>query len=353
MWIKVDQDLRQHFKVKQMARILDTSVAAVCGHMQFLWSWALDYAPNGDISRFDAWDIADAAGWDGDPEQFYDALFAVGGKDRPGFLEHGDDGAVMIHDWMEHTGKIFESNQKDRDRKKETRSAKKEGKMNPPDEVGSDSNTPEPSADIHGMSPEVRERPTDILGHPTDIHRTSPDVRPLDIDLDLERDREGSKTDVNARARATDAPTPPENSVDAESVAAIWTEILVPHGFRKCEKVGDWLRDAVRERVQEDLARASPEWWRETFGRAAQSKWLLRAKFFTLSWAVKSGEHLEKIRGGHYEDWRFSGKGKAEIAEDAPRDINELLGELGMPLVASSAVPIEMAELQEVVEGGA
>lgn len=334
MWIKVDQGLRQHFKIKQMARMLDTSAAAVCGHLQFLWSWALDYAPNGDISRFDAWDIADAAGWDGDPNRFYEALFAVGGKDRPGFLEHGDHGAVLIHDWMEHTGKIFETNQKDRDRMKNYRSAKK-------DNV----NVPEPSPNVHehegGYPPAVHEQDTNVPERSPNVHEQNENVRRIDLDLDLERDREESKTDVNARTRATDAPAPPENSIDAEEVAAIWTEILEPIGFQKCGNAGDWLKKAVYDRVQEDLARASPEWWRETFGRAAQSKWLLRAKFFTLSWAVKNGEHLEKIRDGHYEDWRFAGKGsKAQIVEDAPRDINELLGELGMPLVADSVMPI-------------
>src|SRR5688572_2666186 len=104
-WIESHQELRDHPKVKRLARLLDISVPEAIGHMHCLWWWAVDYATDGDVSRFDALDLADAAMWCGDPERFAKALVECGPSDQAGFL----DVDWRLHDWGQYVGGILAS----------------------------------------------------------------------------------------------------------------------------------------------------------------------------------------------------------------------------------------------------
>lgn len=109
-WIESNQELARHPKAIKAARVLDISVPAVVGHLHFLWWWCLEYAQDGDLSRFDAPDIADAAGWEGDAGEFVAALINCGPGDSIGFLEQTDLG-LAIHDWMNYAGRLIEKRQ--------------------------------------------------------------------------------------------------------------------------------------------------------------------------------------------------------------------------------------------------
>ena len=80
-WIKSQQALRDHPKLKKLARGLEISIPTALGHLHMLWWWAMDYAQDGNLTPFDALDIADAAGWEGDPNRFVDAV----GSGAPAF----------------------------------------------------------------------------------------------------------------------------------------------------------------------------------------------------------------------------------------------------------------------------
>ena len=121
-WIQSHQELRQHPKVRKAAKMLGISAPALIGHLHCLWWWALDYADDGDLSKYDALDIAHAAIWENDPESFIDALKTCGMKDGPGFLENVD-GRLVIHDWWEYTGKLVERRNANRKRMVRTRAA--------------------------------------------------------------------------------------------------------------------------------------------------------------------------------------------------------------------------------------
>ena len=94
-WIESNQELARHPKAIKAARVLGISVPALVGHLHFLWWWCLEYAQNGDLSRFDVSDIADAAGWEGDAGKFVMALINCGPGDSIGFLEQTDLGLAM------------------------------------------------------------------------------------------------------------------------------------------------------------------------------------------------------------------------------------------------------------------
>lgn len=104
-WVESHQELRDHPKVKRLARMLGIGVPQAIGHLHCLWWWALDYAPNGDVSDFDALDLGDAAMWDGDPERFTEALIHCGPGGSVGLMEAD----WHLHDWDDYAGRLLRS----------------------------------------------------------------------------------------------------------------------------------------------------------------------------------------------------------------------------------------------------
>jgi hypothetical protein len=83
----------------------------------------MDFAQDGDLSSYDAEDIADAVMWEGDAKKFLDALVEARYADA---TEHG----IVIHDWYDYAGGLLESKARKREqsriRVQEYRRRKKE-----------------------------------------------------------------------------------------------------------------------------------------------------------------------------------------------------------------------------------
>lgn len=109
-WIESHQSLGRHPKLVRLAGKLRIHKAQAIGHLHYLWWWALDYAPKGNVSAFTPAEISAGAEWPGEPGLFHDAL-------RDGWID--TDG--MIHDWWFYAGKLLEQREKDRERKREYR----------------------------------------------------------------------------------------------------------------------------------------------------------------------------------------------------------------------------------------
>lgn len=123
-WIQSHQELRYHYKTKRLARELKVSVPAAIGHLHCLWWWAIDFAPDGDLSKLDDYEIADAIGYEGDDEsRAKTALVSAG------FLDSNDDGTLKIHDWFDYSGKLgdvrADAREKNRERQAKHRAKKK------------------------------------------------------------------------------------------------------------------------------------------------------------------------------------------------------------------------------------
>ena len=157
-WIESHQELRHHYKTKRLARELKVTVAAAIGHLHCLWWWAIDFAPDGDLSKFDDYEIADAIGYEGkDPAKAKAALISSG------FLDNNSDGAITIHDWYDYSGQLgdkrIESRKKERDRKAEYRARKKAEAEAGRDTGTSPAAVPREKADC--PEPVPRDRPTE------------------------------------------------------------------------------------------------------------------------------------------------------------------------------------------------
>lgn len=125
-WIESHQELARHPKTKRFARLIDASLPAAVGHLHFLWWWAMDYAQDGDLSRYDEYDIADACGWKGDEKQIVNALIEAG------FIDEEEDGLV-IHDWFDYAGRLIEKREQNRERKRRSRAKTKSNNESPAD----------------------------------------------------------------------------------------------------------------------------------------------------------------------------------------------------------------------------
>lgn len=118
-WIESHQELGRHPKTRKLARLLCTSIPAVVGHLHFFWWWALDFAQDGSLAKFDADEIADAALWEGDSTTFYRALITAG------FVDELDDDTT-IHDWDEFAGRLIDKRKANAERMRQARAANDE-----------------------------------------------------------------------------------------------------------------------------------------------------------------------------------------------------------------------------------
>jgi len=161
IWIKSEQAIASHPKTLMLANRLGISIPQTIGHLHLLWWWALDYCADGYITRYRDY-IPMAAQWEGDGETFTKALIEFGWVDEI-------DDELIIHDWMDYTGKLETVRQKDRERKRKARSSvnSKNSANREWDWDGRDDDTLNNiSNDVQGTS----------VGHPQDVHSPS-DVR--------------------------------------------------------------------------------------------------------------------------------------------------------------------------------
>lgn len=114
-WIESHQNLADHPKTRKLARILSIPKTQAIGHLHCLWWWALDYADDGMLDRFDAMDIAIGAEWDDEPDDIVSALI------QSGFIDQDEHGILKIHDWEDYAGKLISRRRANAKRMKEAR----------------------------------------------------------------------------------------------------------------------------------------------------------------------------------------------------------------------------------------
>jgi hypothetical protein len=104
VWIELHQSLPRHPKLFRLAKELKVEPPIAFWHLCNLWLWSLDYAPSGDLTGMTDTEMAAAANWSGDPNNFIRGLCTCGWLD-PG---------PRIHDWELYAGKLFERKEANR-----------------------------------------------------------------------------------------------------------------------------------------------------------------------------------------------------------------------------------------------
>lgn len=114
-WFKVYKEVLHHPKLDKLARKLKVSRYGAVGVLVSLWGWALDYARDGDLSKYDDDDVAGVVGWDGDSKALIAALVDSGWMDAD----------RRIHDWYQGAGDTVLRLGRDAERARKDRAAKK------------------------------------------------------------------------------------------------------------------------------------------------------------------------------------------------------------------------------------
>ena len=111
-WIESHQTLLKHKKTNRALTRLSVDRYKLIGHLHVLWWWALDNIDaSGVLNDLSYAEIAMAAEWDGDANQFVEALIFAG------FIDQDDEGSLTLHDWWDYAGKLLDRRATDRRRK--------------------------------------------------------------------------------------------------------------------------------------------------------------------------------------------------------------------------------------------
>ena len=232
-YLEFDLNLPNHPKTAYAARLAGICVPQLIGHLTCLWAWAIDYAPDGDLSIYPPEVVESALQWAGEPGKLIAALVGCRFGPKFGFLED-NGGALSIHDWWEHAGKLIEKRRIDAERKRELRGDKSE-----PDAA------PDPVSDGH---------PSDVVapsdGHPQDVvtpsdgRRNIPDqtlthqTRPNQTKTHPTRPKKGGGGGVKTGGGVGKSPGP-------ETVQAILTDPEVGMPPERAQQFADLPLDAV------------------------------------------------------------------------------------------------------------
>jgi len=112
MWIELHQTLPRHPKLLRLASLLKIRPPEALGNLVTLWLWCLDYASDGDLSKFGDEEVAIAAGyWAVDTACFREALQKCGLLDADG----------KVHDWENYGGRLIAIRDKNAKRNREWR----------------------------------------------------------------------------------------------------------------------------------------------------------------------------------------------------------------------------------------
>lgn len=113
-WIKLYAAAFTHPKTRRLAKRLNIAPAAAVGHLSALWSFTAEFAPDGDLGRFDNEEVELGAGWEGEDGKF------IGAAKAAGYLVERQ-GSLLIHDWSDYGGKLVERRAAERKRSAERR----------------------------------------------------------------------------------------------------------------------------------------------------------------------------------------------------------------------------------------
>lgn len=121
-WIELHQTLPRHPKLARLANRLRIPRAQAAGHLTFLWLWALDYCPTGNLSALEPAEISAAADFGGDAELFAKSLRESGWIDEDG----------CIHDWHEYAGRLVDERIQSKERMRAYRERKRAAQEHSP-----------------------------------------------------------------------------------------------------------------------------------------------------------------------------------------------------------------------------
>ena len=103
-YINIDTTILRNRKFKKFKRFLEKDDQLAFGYLATLWINVLELAEDGDISKWSEEDIAEYAGFNGEPAKFFQALTV---KDYA--LVDIIKGKRLIHGWLDFAGRYLDT----------------------------------------------------------------------------------------------------------------------------------------------------------------------------------------------------------------------------------------------------
>jgi hypothetical protein len=98
-WIESHQDLEEHPKILLLCNKAGWNLDEAIGKLHRLWWWALKYAEDGDLSKFEPSQFLVRLNGKISPQELYKTL------KEAGFVDKND----LIHDWLDYAGRYLTS----------------------------------------------------------------------------------------------------------------------------------------------------------------------------------------------------------------------------------------------------
>jgi hypothetical protein len=89
-------DALEHPKTYELMALLKLSRPCAIGHLELLWAFVGKNSPQGNIGKWSNGAIARACEWDGDADEFVDALVTAK------LIDVDDAHRLLVHDWHDH-----------------------------------------------------------------------------------------------------------------------------------------------------------------------------------------------------------------------------------------------------------
>lgn len=271
--IRLELSFRSHPKTKKLVRRLGSDGAL---SLVWLWMFAAESRPDGDLAGMDAEEISLAACWDGEPRQFVSALVECR------FLE-GQDGDYSIHDWQEHQPWAAHAGERS-ERARKAAQARWGSKGSLPEACGEHASRMRDASFSNAPSPS----PTPT---PEDLGEASP---PPVGQLADGGGQDALFSDVPAGSEKTQA-------VPHQAIIDLYHEILP-----ELPPVKVWNNERqgfLRGRWREDRQRQDLAWWRAFFQSVRECPHLMgrndRNWTPTLEWLVRP-TNMPKVLEGYY-----------------------------------------------------
>lgn len=119
LYVPLYADSVRHPKIRKASKLLGIKPVHMLGHMVALWTWCIEYAQQGFIEGHDNVEIALAAAWEGESDEFVGVITNVG------LLDKTDDG-LHVHDWPEYGGRILKAHVKNKESQQAFRDRQKD-----------------------------------------------------------------------------------------------------------------------------------------------------------------------------------------------------------------------------------
>ena len=105
MWIQSHQSLLSHPKLFRLMSSMEWDIDITIAKLLRFWWWCTDYAPDGDLRRYDSAELGAAVGLSGkQADQFVKAMIRARLLDETPYFR--------VHDWWDYAGPLFRAKYK-------------------------------------------------------------------------------------------------------------------------------------------------------------------------------------------------------------------------------------------------